>query len=86
MDLFRDPAVKPHARQRYDDPNIALVEIVDLSSWKHEDVAEREDGPKCPLELMLHIASIELEDRGNDSDEDGDVTDERVIFIAQQEE
>ena len=86
MDLFCNPTVKPHARQRYDHPYIALIEIVDLRGGKHEDVAKWEDGPKRPLELMFHIASIELEDRGKDSDEDGDVTDERVIFIAQQEE
>ena len=82
MDLLCNPAVKPNTCQRYDHPDIALVEIVDLSSGKHEDVTEREDGPKRPLELMFHIAAIELEDCCNDSDEDSDLTDERVILIA----
>ena len=83
MDLFRDPAVKPHTRQRNNYPDVAFIEIVDLSSGKHEDVTEWEDGPKRPLELMFHITSIEFEDCGNDSNEDGDLTDESVIFIAE---
>ena len=82
MDLLCYPAVKSNACQRNDHPDIALVEIVDLSSGEHEDVTEREDGPNRPLELMFHIASIELEDCGDDSNEDSDLTDERVILIA----
>ena len=75
MNLFRDPAVESDASQRHDNPDVTFIEVVNLSSRKHEYVAEWEDRPKRSFELVFHITSVELEDSTDDADEDSDLTD-----------
>ena len=75
MDLLRDPPIESYASQRHNDPDVTFIEIVNLSSRKHEYIPEGNDRPKSSSQLMFHIASVKFENCEDDSEKDGDLTD-----------
>ena len=75
------PTVEPHARYRDNDPDVTLVEVVDLNGWKHEDIAEWNDSPQSAFELRLDFTFVEFDHCESGSEDDGDLNDQCVILV-----
>jgi hypothetical protein len=72
-------SIYSHTNERCDDPNVSLVQVVDLNHRQHKDVAQHKDEPHLPLELVLDESSVQLYNGQGDPDKRKDKRDSRLV-------
>lgn len=61
VDYFGYPGIHPHTQKGHHDPDITLIQVVDLDRAQHENIQQTHSCPKSAPHLVLDITSVEFD-------------------------